>query len=50
VSAAGLVIEKLEPNDVLWQALWRRSAEYELFLRVNQRGQIWESARAWIQR
>ena len=40
---------KLEPDDPLWQSIWRLFAEYDLFLRVNERGQIFESARASIQ-
>jgi hypothetical protein len=45
----GFVVERLQPDDPLWQALWRLFTEYDLFLRINQRTQIFESGKASIQ-
>jgi hypothetical protein len=46
--ALGLNIEKLEPNDPLWQAVWRLYAEYHLALQLRSLRYIFEGARASI--
>ena len=44
----GLKVERLDPKDPLWQAVWRLFAEYHLVLQMRGLRHIFEGARASI--